>query len=289
MQAHAAFITYEFSNGGRFGDCLVAYSHAKWVSYYLSVPFLYRPFRYSEELVMEDLDEPYDKYAYICQTLVVLSGDQEIYPESNDIYSYAYFPEIMSDLEKWSGYIFEVDWKDHEFRRTLREMIKPKKDIQEVCPPANTLSIAIHIREGGGFDPTELHFLDPLKFPPVTYYADCLNEVLVLFPGKPIFCYIFTDALEVDPMVEFLKESVPKDTSIVFEYRRQMNRHDAHVLEDFFSLLNFDVLIRPESNFSLMASRIHDFRITCSPESYSIYQHEGNKVVKIEKFQIHMN
>ncbi|HEV7737800.1 MAG TPA: hypothetical protein VGO47_10580, partial [Chlamydiales bacterium] len=39
-------ITYEFS-GGRFGDNLLAYFHAKWVSYKYNIPFFYKEFPYS--------------------------------------------------------------------------------------------------------------------------------------------------------------------------------------------------------------------------------------------------
>ena len=44
-------ITYSFS-GGRFGDNLESYSNARWFSYKHSFEFYYRPFRYSEMLVM---------------------------------------------------------------------------------------------------------------------------------------------------------------------------------------------------------------------------------------------
>ena len=34
----------------------------------------------------------------------------------------------------------------------VREMISPKVDLVLTIPPASTINIAIHIREGGGYD-----------------------------------------------------------------------------------------------------------------------------------------
>jgi hypothetical protein len=40
-------------------------------------------------------------------------------------------------------------------------------------------------------------------------------------------------------------------------------------LEDFFSLFQFDVLIRPQSNFSLIPSLLHDYALLCFPSNFS--------------------
>ena len=91
-KAHAAFITYEFSSGGRLGDCLTSYVHAKWLSFQLKIPLLYRPFPYSAELLMDDLEESHEQYAFIGQTTVLSSNAGSIDPASYRIYSCPYFP-----------------------------------------------------------------------------------------------------------------------------------------------------------------------------------------------------
>ena len=47
-----SYITYEFF-GGRFGDCLLSYLHAKWLSYKYQLPLLYKPFKYSSDLCLD--------------------------------------------------------------------------------------------------------------------------------------------------------------------------------------------------------------------------------------------
>ena len=55
----AAGVTYTFS-GGRFGDNLISYLHAKWVAYRAGVPLLYKPFGYSGMLVMDEEEERFE-------------------------------------------------------------------------------------------------------------------------------------------------------------------------------------------------------------------------------------
>ena len=55
---YTSAVTYDFS-GGRFGDNLVSYCHAKWISYKYNIPLLYKPFDYSDQLMMDVLEIPY--------------------------------------------------------------------------------------------------------------------------------------------------------------------------------------------------------------------------------------
>jgi hypothetical protein len=79
----------------------------------------------------------------------------------------------------------------------------------------------------------------------------------------------------VDPerIVASLQRSV--DPSVKFAYRSK-NGHDKNVLQDFFSLFNFDILIHPQSNFSLVPSLIHDFAMVYFPVDAAV---DGERVV----------
>src|SRR5579863_5779102 len=51
-------ITWE-PNGGRFGDNLLSYSRAKWLSYQFNIPVLYLPFKYSDQLMLHEQELMY--------------------------------------------------------------------------------------------------------------------------------------------------------------------------------------------------------------------------------------
>jgi hypothetical protein len=49
------YITYELS-GGRLGDNIIAYLHAKWLSHVHGIALLYKPFQYSSDLSLSQTD-----------------------------------------------------------------------------------------------------------------------------------------------------------------------------------------------------------------------------------------
>ena len=276
IHADHSVVTYEFS-GGRFGDNLLSYLHAKWFSYEKNLPFLYKPFPYSESLALHDLEIHFRnrklrKKLHLSPTFKVSSKSWNIFskvPFFSFCYVCPYFPEDKIEIEEGKFYSFEVDWKNPAFRNMLKKMIRPKNDLNIVKPPKNIISVALHIRDGGGFDQGAYRLEIPLKFPPLSFYIDGLKQVLETYPNKKIYCHIFTDAINPKQILDQIQKNLPLDAPIDFNYRKETNSHDQNVLEDFFSLFEFDILIRPQSNFSVIPSLIKDYALVYSPKKFS--------------------
>lgn len=244
-------VTYGFS-GGRFGDNLLSYLHAKWVSYETGLPLLYKPFPYSSSLVLDAKEAKFGEAGPFIQ----VEWPSHRADCANVIYHCPYFPEDEWDQMQYSFQTWHVDWKDPLFRKEALSMIAPKEPLATIVPPKHLISVALHYRDGGGFDQTPEIW--PFKFPPLQFYLDALQKVVELTKGKPLYCFVFTDARHPLLIVQQLKNAFP---TIEFAARRHKNRHYLNVLEDFFSLFHFDVLIRPQSNFSIIPSLLHDFAI----------------------------
>jgi len=277
------FITYEFS-GGRFGDQLLSYLHAKWLAHRHQMTLLYKPFQYSTELTLSDKEIQYT-HSYLRSRFRVQLGQGQLDPHSphSTLYICPYFPEDKDELIRapYGPYSFhiDVDWKDEEFRKIALELIAPKKPLQLIEPPKDTVNIAIHVREGGGYDPDSFRTELPLKLPPLSFYFEAFPMILDHFRGLPIYCHIFTDSQKPEELVKAFKQLVPPNLDVTFGCRKQFNRHNSNVLIDFFSLFNFDVLIRSQSNFSLLPSLLHDFALVHCPTGFSL----SGKTVTIEK------
>lgn len=248
-------VTYP-KDGGRFGDRLIDYIHAKWISFRDGVPLLYHPFPCSEFLVLSQEE--------------IHFGEAARFLNPSQVFVCPYFPESKYELrsDKFKDVYFSVDFENQYFLWTLREMIAPLKALNYTFPPKDQLSIAIHVREGGGYDPSNLSTYAPHKSPPFCFYSICLNRVLEILGERPIFCFIFTDAKDPAPIALQLKNEIPAGYPISFHYRESNNSHKNNVLEDFFSFQNFDILIRPDSNFSIVPSLLYPFAIVCSPVDF---------------------
>ena len=280
--AHSLFsytdlaVTYEFSRG-RFGDNVLSYLHAKWFAYQRNITLLYKPFQFSSQLAMHLKEKHYGTMlpaqAYMRHYLARGPVNPSI--QLPILYICPYFPEDKWELESTcdmsgnSWYHFDVDWQDPGFRKIAREMVAPAHSLTLQNLPHNTVNIALHVREGGGYDSADGYLYWPLKIPPLTYYVESLKRVLAyLPPGKALCCHLFTDAANPREIAEKIEQEI---SSIKIAFRKTNNHHNRNVLEDFFSLFKFDILIRSQSNFALVPSLIHDYAILVAPKDCKIF------------------
>lgn len=270
-------ITYQFS-GGRFGDNLLSYCHAKWLSYSLNIPFYYRPFEYSNQLTMHThevqlTNEIMSKFDEVIN--INISNVCNIDPNKNVLYIIPFFSESIVEREQTLfPYLFAVNWDDLGFKKILCKMISPAFQLRTAGagPQEGLISVALHIRIGTGFDINGLKDYwwimtqkwVELKFPPLPFYIHALERIKKHFSNQKLYVYLFTDHNDPQELVEIIEQEMDCQ-GITFDYRREQNCHNINVLEDFFSLISFDCLIRSDSNFSLVASKLADYKMQISP------------------------
>jgi hypothetical protein len=301
-----AAVTYTLS-GGRLGDDLLSYLHAEWVSYKYNIPLLYKAFRYSNQLALHTMKE---SIASVLSSrfnqILTLSKGQTLSVDSSakTLYVIPYFPESLGEHDatlagphrsqltnKSSWAYFEVNWDDKNFLSRIRQQIKPNAQLNLIYPPEDYISIAIHIRKNsGGFDWPLLNDLDeafydpnqkyvdvifPLKHPPMSYYVEQAHRIINLFPDQPFHRHIFTDDPNPTEITQQF-ERLLNNPRVSFLCRTTDNNHYSNVLEDMFSMTNFDCLVRADSNITIVASKLKDFKVAISPAHH---RWEGKKLI----------
>ena len=277
-------ITYYLS-GGRFGDNLVAYLHAKWISCKYGIPLLYCPFKYSDQLVLSNAELLQSSYS--AKKVQLLGIDTvKINPNNGTLYVVPWFPESLQEYEPVDHgfFYFNVNWDDEKFISEVREFIRPQIRLNILQIPHDKITVAVHVRKNSnGFDaPASFEqgkqvsmgtrYLDdcyPLKCVNDTFYIDGIKKIRDLFKGRSLYVYIFTDDNCPQKIAEKYQQLL-NDPSIIIDYRHDNNNHEINVLEDFFSMLAFDCLIRPDSNFSLVASKLGRYKVVISPAGYQV-------------------
>lgn len=270
-RTHQKAITYALS-GGRFGDNLLAYLEARWLAYKYNCFFLYAPFPYSDQLMLHENDDLcFELYRSLFFKTWVLKNEKDVLAiQGIALIVVPYFP--LSDIEFKSQPLlwphrFLIDWNDPIFKCLIRRLIAPRCSIITLdMPDESLLSVAVHVRRGGNVDPvgSELDF--PLKFPPDSFYISAIRKMSELFSHKPMYAYIFTDDLCPSKIMNIYKEALKDCHNIHFDCRRCHNGPEVNVIEDFFSIQKFDCLIRPESNYTMVAEKLKDFHIIISPK-----------------------
>lgn len=240
---------------GRFGDQLINYIKALWISHKFNLKFLYRPFSFSDKLQ--------------CSLAHASLSDCRSHYKSNVRANMVYEDTVkfIEQLEKRSQskdkqrnlYIISFhtpiidEWEDEGFRRMLSEFIRPREPIDPLPLPEDRITVALHVRTGIGFDTVEDMKKMPTKFPLDSFYIKALQHLSGLFEGQPLYIYIFTDhpqptELRSNFEAELMRLGIGNDP--IFDCRMSENRYDLNVLEDFFHMMQFDCVIRPDSSYS---------------------------------------
>ena len=265
-------VTYTFS-GGRFGDNLVAYCHAQWIAYKYKIPLLYKPFEYSDQLMMHLLETSYSEELeqQFNQVVAHVRKDSPIDPEKGNLHEVHFFPEDIFIRSKSPFPFFVIDWHNQGFKELLQKMICPINPIKKPIIPEGYMSIALHVRKGTGWDipchrmtPQQLTAHMPGRFAPDSFYINALTRLIDLFPDNNLYVYLFTDHDKPAELVQKYQQAVNCER-MTFDYRKEENNEYINVLEDFFAMTYFDCLIRAESHFSIIASKLGDYKVVISP------------------------
>ena len=249
VDAQTSAITHA-NKGGRFGDRLLQYAKAKWISQRCGIPLLYKPFQYSDQLMMHEIELLYDEERSKYGREVWVNSQKQVQRRSQE--GIVMFCGVFCKLNGWQeseGFIP----KDKKFVQSLKEVIKLRVSL----PPPELPDGAITIADKDW----------PLKFPTDRYYIEQLRKLPIIFGNAQLYVYLFTD--HPDPAVLVNKYAAAVDNpNIDFAYRELDNAHNANVLEDFFAMTYFDCLIRPESCFSMAAQLIADFKVIIYPKHH---------------------
>jgi hypothetical protein len=257
-------------NNGRFGDQLVCYSKGKWLSYKFNIPLFYIPFNYSDQLMLHEHETIYTQktdrlFSKITELPIQFTG--ELIPDSNTLYT-CYWKIDAG-----------IDWDDTLFLEQLRNNICPRHTLNKIIAPEGYISIAAHVRNGGGFyfDYSEKRDDNPLRFVPEEFFIEQIARLAEIFPEQKLYVHIFTDHKKPSVLKKKFANALA-NPRIKFGYRKKNNSHDSNVLEDFFSMMDFHCLIRPASNFTKIVQFIGNNKVVIYPSS-SYKNDQGKSVI----------
>jgi len=265
-------------NTGRLGDQLITYAKVKWLAYKHDLKVLYQPFKYSDQFVFDDVEqvctpEKRAQFASVVDLGYNPIDELNVVNKDGVLYSvFLYYKDSSSPSpSRYSDQLILEPWaeNDVQFLHELRNLIKPKKPLATVTPAGNCISVAVHIRRGGGYDVPGCLTSWALKFPPDHYYVEQLKMISEMFNDQPLYVHIFTDDTDPVGLLEKYRQAVNKE-NIVFACRDTENHYDKNVLEDLFSMANFDCLIRSDSSFSIIAQLLTDHAVVTFPTVYTL-------------------
>ena len=291
-------ITYDL--GDRLGDNLAAYCHARWLSHIHNIEFVYHPFKESEKFAFSRYHRSIDSVQNVFIRrerfdqlgTKINSTDLPIKKDEGILYSVPYFPETRYDAIKDKYMHFDIDWDNEEFMKIIRSEISPINSLHRIKLPKDRISVAIHVRRGSGPDKSRynqdtpnqgpMFFIEdfPLRFPHDSFFIEQIKRLSEILNDQPMYVHIFTDIPNTNDLIEKFSKEVAKP-NIIYNSRSHQADHSAYILQDFFDMMSFDCIIRPESHYSQIASRLSRAKIIIRPEEF-IWQGRNLIITKVE-------
>lgn len=269
-------ITYEL-NGGRFGDNIATYVRCKWFSWTYDIPLLYKPFKFSDALMMDREEIHFasiskDSFDKIIEVNSAVDMQQE----------HADSTLFITNFYTKTPDLYRCIVEHEEFGNHIKQMLKPIHSCTAISLPNDAITVAVHVRKGGGFDKPLLsiqqyEFIEkvtannqyadqthPLKFPPDQYYINQVSALSNLLENRDMFVFIFTDDKNPRDIVDRYQKAINKK-NIVFDCRKNENGRAINIIEDIYGMAQFDCLIRSSSSFAKVAQYIGNHKIIISP------------------------
>jgi hypothetical protein len=298
-------VTYTFDGAGRFGDCVLLYCKAKYFAVKCNMVLLYKPFSFSNELALhmhetywtQDLE---NKFRYKKRVM----SAQDIDPnESDTLYVVDLFtsftdvaPRIthkqLEPVDHWinlfADEVYQMMQQDIAYKSIIKDMLKPIRTLALPDFPKCYISVAVHIRTGTGYDgnlwskqlysgfkrttqkivPVTYWIADcacPLRFPPIQYYIDQINNLSDLVNGYPLYVQVFTDDEYPEKIINAIKKNcsgalaITLGTSGIWQNR---------TVDDIYAMSMFDCLIKPCSFFSGISQLVGNHKLIIRPDDY---------------------
>jgi hypothetical protein len=278
-----AGVTYSFS-GGRFGDNIMAYFNAKWVSYTKGLPLYYEPFEYSDQIKIDDLETYLENSQFkkhiVFNDLKDLENIDDNVKKSSILLTIPYGKDV------------EPKWDDAGFKAEIQKLIQPKNAIAELKLPDDRISVAMHVRTGGGFyqDHARERNRFPTKFPPLEFYIEGLKEVKKAYSGKKLYIHLFTDHRKPSELAGYYKQELSKlgwqvstddkePAEVQIGFRNEGNKHNANVLDDFFNIAKFQSCVISDSNFAQAAAVIGNHEFIYRPKAWLKFHQVDGKII----------
>jgi hypothetical protein len=213
--------------------------------------------------------------------------------------------ELVLSLQNWKQKLaqtFEVSfftpdidsdkWDNDDFRSLLQSLIKPINPVPSMEIPKDCCSVALHVRKGGGYDSDESIKSMPTKFPPDKYYTNAIKFLAEQNKGKKIYAFIFTDDPNPQAIVDKYYAEIKTlgvKNEIEIGFRKNPDINNSGVLADFFGMMQFENLVRPDSSLSQSAEAVVGPLISITPPAWNGWnQRDADDNVVVDKFKVNI-
>jgi hypothetical protein len=304
---HSHALSYKL-NGGRLGDHIYSFCLAKWLAYKHGIDFYYVPFESSDVFSIKKYEKLLTKKRKkkFKKIIRIRTEEDLVYQlktvRENTLFLVEFLAKICArqGIKKTdplmkgtvaANWLFLFMKQNPQFEAAIKRDLKLQQNFHDIDAPREMITIAVHVRKGGGFDAPliscqyiDQEFVDvglqqrdnshndqadrkhPLKFPPEQYYVEQLIKIADMLNDRPIWVCIFTDDQDPEGLVKRFEQRINRSNVKLVAAHNGHNIFQKNMLEDVYQMACFDCLVKPASHFSWIAQLIGRHRMIVYPQ-----------------------
>jgi hypothetical protein len=142
-------ITYKLESWRRLGDTIISFCKAQYFADLYNLTLLYKPFPYSDQFILhqsttplsQDLEEQFEK-------TIVVNGAKDIEKHLQSESPILFESHFLSE----SPWLYTYSRENINFEKKIKKLFTPVIEINPLPKPPAVVTVALHVRKGGGFD-----------------------------------------------------------------------------------------------------------------------------------------
>jgi hypothetical protein len=273
LQLTAKNAIVQKNRGERLGDRLLIICATKFLALTHDLDFYYRTSPFLDNCMLSDTEIKFDNTIQAHYNKIISFNEKSFKQAAPSTLFTAPWSCIDSFCNNFG--------KRHLYRTQfdlLQAMVTPKDLTSKLEITPHTISVAVHIRKGEGYDqplssiqiyrnstikgiPADRSW--PNKFPPEQYYIDQICRLEDLLANKKITFFIFTDSLKPQDLTDRIAIYCAKENVSFINASKSLNDSP---LVDMYKMATCDCLIRAESAYSIVSQIMGNHKLVFSPK-----------------------
>lgn len=142
-------ITYKLESWRRLGDNITTVCKAEYFSHVYGIPFFYKPFPYSDEFKVHSIATPFTaELEQQYQEKIVINCIQDIEDGLKSGKSILFESHFLTE----TPWLYCYSRQNPKYLTLIQDIFSPLTPIQTLPKPPSVITVALHVRKGGGFD-----------------------------------------------------------------------------------------------------------------------------------------
>lgn len=147
-QNHHA-ISYKLESWRRLGDNIITLCKAQYFADLYKLKLLYKPFPYSDQFAVHQSTIHLNKaHEQKFEKIIAVNNAKDIEDNLNAGQAILFESHFLSE----TPWLYNYSRENPVFERKIKEMFTPIISIDPLAKPSAVVTVALHVRKGGGFD-----------------------------------------------------------------------------------------------------------------------------------------